>query len=123
MMTDRHPLWVSRAADVLGSMMLLTKALREDDGETIQQMVGTLSDSLTTVLNERASTGAKGIHMETTLNRLQEYEVYYTKLLSDVEDADLTKLITDLAMQENAYSAALNSAAKIIQPSLLDFIR
>ncbi|MBK7090978.1 MAG: flagellar hook-associated protein FlgL [bacterium] len=116
-------LGISGAADVLGSMMLLTKALREDDGETIQQMVGTLSDSLTTVLNERASTGAKGIHMETTLNRLQEYEVYYTKLLSDVEDADLTKLITDLAMQENAYSAALNSAAKIIQPSLLDFIR
>ncbi len=116
-------LGVSGAADVMGSMMLLTKALREDDGETIQQMVGTLSDSLTMVLNERAATGAKGIHMETTLNRLQEYEVYYTKLLSDVEDADLTKLITDLAMQENAYNAALNSAAKILQPSLLDFIR
>lgn len=114
---------ISGSADVMGSMMLLTKALREDDGETIQQMVGTLSDSLTTVLNERAATGAKGIHMETTLNRLDEYEVYYAKLLSDVEDADLTKLITDLAMQENAYTAALNSAAKILQPSLLDFIR
>ena len=116
-------LGISGAADVMGSMMLLTKALREDDSETIQQMVGTLSDSLTMVLNERASTGAKGIHMETTLNRLQEYEVYYAKLLSDVEDADLTKLITDLAMQENAYTAALNSAAKILQPSLLNFIR
>ena len=75
------------------------------------------------MLNERAAAGAKVIHMETTLNRLEEYEVYYTKLLSDVEDADLTKLITDLAMQENAYNAALNSAAKILQPSLLDFIR
>lgn len=116
-------LGISGATDVMGSMMLLTKALREDDGETIQQMVGALSDSLTTVLNERAATGAKGIHMETTLNRLQEYEVYYLKLLSDVEDADLTKLITDLAMQENAYTAALSSAAKILQPSLLDFIR
>ncbi len=116
-------LGISGAADVMSAMMLLTKALREDDGEAIQQMVGTLSDSLTTVLNERAATGAKGIAMETTLNRLQEYEVYYTKLLSDVEDADLTKLITDLAMQENAYNAALNSAAKILQPSLLDFIR
>lgn len=116
-------LGISGAADVLGAMILLTKALRDDDGETIQQMVGTMSEALTVVLNGRAAAGAKVIHMETTLNRLEEYEVYYTKLLSDVEDADLTKLITDLAMQENAYNAALNSAAKIIQPSLLDFIR
>ncbi|MGB5106859.1 MAG: flagellar hook-associated protein FlgL [Candidatus Zixiibacteriota bacterium] len=116
-------LGIAGAADVLGSMMLLTQALRDDDREIVQDLVGTMGESLTTVLNERAAAGAKVIHMETTLNRLEEYEVYYTKLLSDVEDADLTKLITDLAMQENAYNAALNSAAKILQPSLLDFIR
>ncbi len=116
-------LGITGAADVLGSMMLLTQALRDDDSEIVQSLVGTMGDALTVVLNERAAAGAKVIHMETTLNRLEEYEVYYTKLLSDVEDADLTKLITDLAMQENAYNAALNSAAKILQPSLLDFIR
>jgi flagellar hook-associated protein 3 FlgL len=43
--------------------------------------------------------------------------------LSEEEDADMTKLITELATHENAYQAALLSAGKIIQPSLLDFMR
>lgn len=115
-------LGISDAADVLSSLILLTKALREDDRDTIGQMVGTVNEALNQVLQERSSIGAKVIRVESTLNRLEEYEVFYTKLLSDVEDADITKLVTDLAMQENAYKAALNSAAKIIQPSLLDFI-
>ena len=89
----------------------------------ISDLIGTLDSGLNTVLNHRASTGAKVIRMETTLSRLEDYTVNYTKLLSDVEDADITKLITDLAMAENAYQSALNAAAKIIQPSLLNFLR
>ncbi len=116
-------LGIAGAADVLGTIMLLVDALRNDDRKTVENLVGTLDTALNAVLNERASVGAKVIRMDTTLSRLEEYEVNYTKLLSEVEDADITKLITDLAMQENAYSAALNSAAKILQPSLLNFIR
>ncbi len=116
-------LGIAGAADVLGTMILLVDALRSDDRQTVSELIGTLDSSLNVVLNERASAGAKVIRMETTLTRLEEYEVNYTKLLSEVEDADITKLITDLAMQENAYQAALNSAAKILQPSLLNFIK
>lgn len=115
-------LGIAGAADVLGTMILLVDALRSDDRQTVSELVGTLDSALNVVLNERASAGAKVIRMETTLTRLEEYEVNYTKLLSEVEDADITKLITDLAMQENAYQAALSSAAKILQPSLLNFI-
>jgi flagellar hook-associated protein 3 FlgL len=43
--------------------------------------------------------------------------------LSDVENIDLPKTITDLKMQEVAYQAALGATAKAIQPSLLDFLR
>jgi flagellin-like hook-associated protein FlgL len=111
------------ASDVLGSMMLLMESLRNDDRVSISSIIGTLDSALNSVLNERAATGAKSIRMETTLSRLEEYEVNYTKLLSEVEDADVTRLITDLAMQENAYTAALNAAAKILQPTLLNFLR
>jgi flagellar hook-associated protein 3 len=111
------------STDVLGSMMLLVESLRNNDRSSISDLIGTLDSGLNTVLNQRASTGAKVIRMETTLSRLEDYTVNYTKLLSDVEDADITKLITDLAMAENAYQSALNAAAKIIQPSLLNFLR
>jgi flagellar hook-associated protein 3 FlgL len=43
--------------------------------------------------------------------------------LSDVEDIDLPKTITELSLQQTAYQAALAATAKVIQPSLVDFLR
>jgi flagellar hook-associated protein 3 FlgL len=46
-----------------------------------------------------------------------------TAQLSDVEDIDLPKTISDMALQQTAYQAALGAAAKVVQPSLVDFLR
>ena len=35
----------------------------------------------------------------------------------------LAKTITDLTLQQTAYQAALGAAAKVVQPSLMDFLR
>ena len=40
--------------------------------------------------------------------------------LSDVEDVDLPQTIMEIKLQEPAYRAALATAAKVIQPSLID---
>ena len=42
--------------------------------------------------------------------------------LSDVEDTDLPKAIMELQMQQNAYQAALAVTARVIQPSLVNFL-
>jgi flagellar hook-associated protein 3 FlgL len=44
-------------------------------------------------------------------------------MLSNTEDIDLTQAITDLTAQQSAFQASLASASKIIQPSLLDYLR
>jgi flagellar hook-associated protein 3 FlgL len=46
-----------------------------------------------------------------------------TAQLSDVEDVDLPKTIMDMQMQQTSYQAALAATAKVIQPSLIDFLR
>lgn len=43
--------------------------------------------------------------------------------LSDVEDIDLPATITELQMQQVAYQAALSATSKVIQPSLVDFLK
>ncbi|UWP81496.1 flagellar hook-associated protein FlgL [Dactylosporangium fulvum] len=43
--------------------------------------------------------------------------------LSDVEDIDLPKTITELSLQQAAYQAALAATARVVQPSLVDFLR
>ena len=98
-------------------------ALRNDDQEGTGLLLQNLDDSIQQLLNYRATVGARAIRLDTTDNRLLDIEVSFTTMLSGVEDADITKLVTDLSTQENAYKAALMATAKIIQPSLLDFIR
>jgi flagellar hook-associated protein 3 FlgL len=43
--------------------------------------------------------------------------------LSEVEDIDLPKTIISMKMQETSYQAALAAGAKVVQPSLVDFLR
>jgi flagellar hook-associated protein 3 FlgL len=42
---------------------------------------------------------------------------------SDVEDVDLPQTIMEMQLQQTAYQAALAATAKVIQPSLMDFLR
>jgi flagellar hook-associated protein 3 FlgL len=43
--------------------------------------------------------------------------------LSSVEDADLAASIVELQMQEVAYQAALGATGRVLQPTLMDFLR
>lgn len=63
-------------------------------------------------------------------NRLEVSESQYDKLkiniqdmLSDEEDADMATAIMELQSMQAAYETTLATAAKIIQPSLVDFLR
>ncbi len=52
-------------------------------------------------------------------NRVQDL----TARLSDVEDIDMPSTIVALQSQQVAYQAALGATAKVVQPSLLDFLQ
>jgi flagellar hook-associated protein 3 len=117
-----HDLGIFGSSDVLGSMMVLTEALQNDDREVTGQLIENLNLGMQDLLNSRAVVGAKVNRLETTDSRLTNLDYNFTTLLSETEDADLTQLVTDLSVQENSYNAALIAAAKIIQPSLLDFL-
>jgi flagellar hook-associated protein 3 FlgL len=83
-------------------------------------------------------------HLDTAMNRLQtvlsDVGARYNRVeqmrqtaddrtlslrgqLSDVEDIDLPQTIMDVKLQETAYQAALAATARVVQPSLLDYLR
>ncbi|HAA64525.1 MAG TPA: flagellar hook-associated protein FlgL, partial [Thermoanaerobacter sp.] len=75
------------------------------------------------VLAVRAEVGAKSNRIDLIQNRLQDDNYNFTALLSKSEDADLAQVITNLKMDENVYRASLAAGARIMQPSLIDFLR
>jgi flagellar hook-associated protein 3 FlgL len=74
-------------------------------------------------LTMRAEVGARQNRLELMENRLEIQEVNVTKQLSESEDTDYSKAITDMATTESIHQAALSVGAKIIQQTLVDFIR
>jgi len=82
-----------------------------------------ISDQMNVVLTTRADIGARQNRAELMDNRLQSQSVIATKQMSENEDIDYEKSITEMITQESIHRAALSVGAKIIQPSLVDFIR
>lgn len=85
--------------------------------------LGKLDKHINQLLSFRSQAGAKVNRLELVQSRLEDMELNYKKVLSDNEDVDMAKLIIDLKNQENVYRASLAAGARIIQPSLADFLR
>ncbi len=82
-----------------------------------------LDSQMDNILKERAELGARTNRMELSVSRLEGLELSTTSLLTKEEDVDIAKVIMDLKAQENVQTAALSVGARIIQPSLVDFLR
>lgn len=81
-----------------------------------------LDASLDTLNGIRADVGARTNRLAIAGSRLSGLALNSTRLLSDVEDADMAETITQYTTQQAAYSAALKAGANIVQTSLLDFL-
>lgn len=75
------------------------------------------------ILTTRADIGARQNRIELMDERLQSQEVIATKQMSENEDIDYEKAITNLITQESIHRAALSTGARIVQPTLVDFLR
>jgi flagellar hook-associated protein 3 FlgL len=67
--------------------------------------------------------GARGRQLEALAARNGDVTLELQSELADVEDVDYAKALIDLQAQQFAYQASLSVTAKVIQPSLLDFLR
>ncbi len=99
-------------------------ALWEDDrdtlgGDALQQ----LDDVIDNLLNKRAEAGARLHRIEAMHSTLFEENIYMQETRANVEDIDIPYTVTRYQMQENAYRAALATASRIMQPTLVDYMR
>lgn len=96
---------------------------RLDSEEDIEKSIGELDTSIESIVDSRAEIGARMNRLELVENRLADQKIVTTKTLSDNEDVDFAEAITNLITQESLHRAALSAGSRIIQPSLVDFLR
>jgi flagellar hook-associated protein 3 FlgL len=112
------------AGNLLGVLRDVATHLRAGATATLGSSdLSALSDEIDNVLAVRSRVGASMNRLETAKLRLSELEESATRMLSNVEDADMAKTIIDFNTQQAVYQSALKAGAQVIQPSLLDFLR
>jgi flagellar hook-associated protein 3 FlgL len=79
-----------------------------------------ITDRMATAL---ARVGSATNRLENLKSVADAHNLTLAQSIASVEDTDLTKTILDLTTQQTSYQAALQATAKIVQPSLMDFLR
>jgi flagellar hook-associated protein 3 FlgL len=92
-------------------------------GEQISAFLDELDKDISNMVNTRTELGARQMRANFVESRVDMQEVIANRIMSDNEDAEIERVITDLKTQESVHRAALGVGARIIQPSLLDFLR
>lgn len=92
-------------------------------GADLSAELATLDTLGQNLITERAELGARANRLELVDNRLQDHEIIAKTIMSDNEDIDIEKVIMELKSHETVHRAALSAGARIIQPTLLDFLR
>lgn len=102
---------------------MFEQLLTEIDGAQFERSIGQVQAQLDQVLTIRADVGARQNRAEMMTERLASLEITATKQMSNNEDVDYERVITEMITEESIHRAALAVGARIIQPSLVDFLR
>lgn len=110
-------------ADLFKNLEDLSNALRAGDSAGVQTSIGALAGDQTRITTALAEVGTRYNRLEQAVQKTMDTELSLSSTLSEVENVDLATATLDLGMHEVAYKAALASTARLIQPSLVDFLR
>jgi flagellar hook-associated protein 3 FlgL len=108
--------------DIFTLLDNLSTALSTDDFAAIGTALDDLSQHQVNINALRGEGAAKINRLELTASRFEAQEIATGDQLSRIEHADMAEAITDLSMRESVYRSALAVGARVIQPSLVDFL-
>ena len=113
--------------NVFDALRDLINGLEDTDLEAgtaqIEAQVTPLSDALDQIKAVRAEAATTFTRLETTENQLAKFKLNVQDMISGIEDVDMAQAIIELQIQETAYETSLATAARILQPTLMDFLR
>ncbi|MCG0278677.1 MAG: flagellar hook-associated protein FlgL [Thermanaeromonas sp.] len=93
------------------------------DHAEVAGTLGLLDQAIDHLLNIRASLGARSNRLQMSQDRLFNSKISLTETMSKLEDIDLAEAVMNYKNQENVYQAALATAAMVLQPTLIDYLR
>lgn len=105
--------------ELLTTLGELTTGLRNGTAMDLELIDGRINQ----LLKVSSEVGARTNRVESAENRMFDNTIQLKSMLASITDIDMAEAITKLKSEESVYQASLSASAKIIQPSLMDFLR
>lgn len=110
--------------DLESTLTKVVTALNNGDTASLGgDLLSQISDNIDNVIRCRGEVGAKENRMDAAKSNNQDETQNITTVLSGIEDVDITQKIMEYDELQATYQASLMAGAKILQPSLLDFLK
>ena len=93
------------------------------DASAVSAQIDHLIDACDQIQKGRTENAVNFTRLETTKNQLAGFKLNIEDMLYNTENADMASAIMELHSRETAYQASIATGARIIQPSLMDFLR
>jgi len=108
--------------DVFAVLGDLWEALSSNDPVATAAALPRIDRGLDQLSVERTGFGAAATRLEMAEQRLAQRSLDAKSRLSQLRDADMAEVVSNLAQQELALQAGLSGMARLLQTSLLDFL-
>ncbi len=120
---DKDPVSGGSGVNIFNLIQGLEVALRTNDKFGIQDALEPLDQALTQINQARAEIGGRVSQLNASSDGIQKTIVDNKINNSQVEDADLFQVMTDLNKSDTTLKATLETSGKLVHMSLLDFLR
>jgi flagellar hook-associated protein 3 FlgL len=101
----------------------ISRDIQANDTSTLGDDLTNLDTAHDLLKSTLSDVGARYNRVTQMKQSSEDHLLSVSSQLSDIEDVDLPKAIMDLQIQQTSYQAALAATAKVLQPSLIDFLR
>lgn len=90
--------------------------------DAIRNRVNNIDTDMNTILSVQTTVGALMNRLDLTENRLQDRQLSLSKEYGSIQDVDLAKVVADLNFQEAVFQTSLSTTARVLQPSLMQYL-
>lgn len=112
-----------REENIFENLRVLKNALVRNDVDWIKKSVGTLEKSVTQISKFAGIYALKFEHVQNVSDSLDYFKLQMQSLQSHIEDTDLAEASVKLELATTRYQAILSSASRMLNISLLDYLR
>lgn len=115
--------WGNRSTNIFDTLRDLEIGLKANDKRVVQNSLDELEDAFNQINMARGELGSRISSLNAGLETLQKLNIDSRATQSEIEDVDMYDLVNNLAKTQNQLEMSLTTSGKMLQTSLLDFLK